>query len=121
MGDARLKPSGREFFVALDRVIYDNSFSDTRAQIIQRLVPSAVSAERRIDQKALRRMVEVRQRTCIDVDAINRLNTEGRYQTIIFVAAAMPACVSGFGMGESRTALKTALVAYPQNHGRQQP
>lgn len=121
MGDARLKPWEHEFFVGLDRVINGNSFSDTREQFIQRLVPSGASAERRIDQKALRRIVERRRSTDIDVDAIDRLNTEGRHQAIILVAAVKPVWVRGFGMGETRTALKTTPVAYAQDHGRQRP
>ena len=121
MAGTRLKLPEREFFVAIDRVIYANPFSDAQAQIIQRLVRSTVSAERRIEQDALWPMVEPRPRDDIDVEAITRLNTEGRPHAIVVVAAAKPVCVLGFGIGEIRTAPKTTLDAYAQNHRRQRP
>jgi sigma-54 specific flagellar transcriptional regulator A len=78
MAAARLKASEREFFVALGRVIYGNPFSDERAQVIQRLVPGATSAELVIDQEALRRMVEPRLRPYPDADQLQHLNAEDR-------------------------------------------
>ena len=76
MADTRLKPSEREFFAALERVVYGNQFSDKRAQLIQRLVPGATSAELVLDQEALRRMVEPRLRPYTDVSELQRLNAE---------------------------------------------
>ena len=78
MADTRLKPSEREFFVALGRVVYGNPWSDERAKVIQRLVPSATSAELVADQEALRRMVEPRLRPYSDVNELQRLNAEDR-------------------------------------------
>jgi DNA-binding NtrC family response regulator len=78
MAGARLKASEREFFVALGRVIYGNPFSDERAQVIQRLVPGATSAELVLDQEALRRMVEPRLRPYTDANQRQRLNAEDR-------------------------------------------
>jgi DNA-binding NtrC family response regulator len=74
----RLKPSEREFFIALGHVIYVNPFSDERAQVIQRLVPNATSAELTIDQEALRRMVEPRLLPYSDGNELQRLNAEDR-------------------------------------------
>jgi DNA-binding NtrC family response regulator len=78
MGGARLKASEREFFAALERVIYVNPFSDERAQVIQRLVPGATSQELALDQEALRRMVEPRLRPYADANELQRLNGEDR-------------------------------------------
>ena len=78
MAGARLKASEREFFVALGRVVYGNPFSDERAQVIQRLVPGATSAELVLDQEALRRMVEPRLRPYTDANELQRLNSEDR-------------------------------------------
>ncbi len=78
MANARLKPSEREFFAALGRVMYGNPFSDERAQVIQRLVPGATSAELVIDQEALRRMVEPRLLPYADAGELQRLNYEER-------------------------------------------
>ena len=62
MNAARLKGSEREFFSALDRVVYGNPFSDERDRLIQRLAPGASSAELLRDREALPRMVEPRLR-----------------------------------------------------------
>ncbi len=78
MAANRLKPPEREFFTALERVVYGNPFSDARAQVIQRLVPGATSAELAADQEALRRMVEPRLRPYADGDELRRLNAEDR-------------------------------------------
>ena len=78
MAGTRLKASEREFFVALGRVIYGNPFSDERAQVIQRLVPGASSAELVLDQEALRRMVEPRLHPYTDASELQRLNAEDR-------------------------------------------
>jgi DNA-binding NtrC family response regulator len=56
----RLQPSEREFFAALDDVVYGNPFSDEREKLIQRLVPGATAEELVRDQDALRRLVEPR-------------------------------------------------------------
>jgi len=78
MADARLKTSEREFFVALERVIYGNPFSDERAQLIQRLVPGATGAQLALDQHALRRIVEPRLRLYNEANELQRLNAEDR-------------------------------------------
>ena len=78
MAGARLKASEREFLAALERVVYGNPFSDERAQLIQRLVPGATSAELVVDQEALRRMVEPRLRPYTDANELQRLNSEER-------------------------------------------
>jgi sigma-54 specific flagellar transcriptional regulator A len=78
MSHARLKASDREFFAALERVIYVNPFSDARAQLIQRLVPEATSAELVLDQEALRRMVEPRLRPYAAEGALQALSAEER-------------------------------------------
>ena len=78
MRGTRLQPSEREFFAALERVIYVNPFSDERAQVIQRLVPRATSEELALDEEALRRMVEPRLRPYADANELQRLNTEDR-------------------------------------------
>ena len=78
MAGARLKASEREFFAALERVIYSNPFSDERAQLIRRLVPGATSEELVLDQEALRRMVEPRLRPYTDANELQRLHAEDR-------------------------------------------
>ena len=78
MASARLKASDREFFAALERVIYVNPFSDERARVIQRLVPGATSAELVLDQEALRRMVEPRLRPFADAAELQRLDAGDR-------------------------------------------
>ena len=76
MASARLKASEREFFAALGRVIYANPFSDERAQVVQRLVPSATSSELALDEEALRRIVEPRLRPYSDANALRRLDAQ---------------------------------------------
>lgn len=78
MAGTRSKASEREFFAALERVIYVNPFSDERAKVIQRLVPGATPAELVLDHEALRRMVEPRLRPYTDADEFQRLNAEDR-------------------------------------------
>jgi DNA-binding NtrC family response regulator len=78
MAGTRLKPSEREFFAALERVVYGNPFSDERAQVVQRLVPGATSGELIRDREALPRMVEPRLRAYPDAGALRRLATEDR-------------------------------------------
>ena len=78
MPGSRLKPAEREFFAALQQVVYGNPFSDERAQVIQRLVPGATSAELTRDREALPRMVESRLRTYAGAEALQRLATEDR-------------------------------------------
>ena len=78
MPDTRLKPSEREFFAALEGVIYVNPFSDERARVIQRLVPTATRQELVIDQEALRRMVEPRLRPFTDAGQLLGLDAGDR-------------------------------------------
>src|SRR5437762_1523880 len=78
MAGARLKASEREFFATLERVVYGNQFSDERAQLIQRLVPGATSAELVLDREALTRMVEPRLRPYTDANELQSLNAEDR-------------------------------------------
>jgi len=60
MASTRLTSAEREFFAALDEVVYGNPFSDEREKLIQQLVPGATLAELNRDQEALRRLVELR-------------------------------------------------------------
>ena len=78
MAGTRLKAAEREFFAALERVVYGNPFSDERAQVIQRLVPGATGAQLAGDREALARMVEPRLRAYADADELQRLSTEDR-------------------------------------------
>src|SRR5437868_2554527 len=80
MAAARLQASEREFFTALERVIYVNPFSDERAQVVQRLVPGATRAELALDEEALRRLVEPRLRPYADATELQRLNAADRRQ-----------------------------------------
>jgi len=82
MAGTRLKAPEREFFAALERVIYVNPFSDERAHVIERLVPGATSAELVLDQEALRRMVEPRLRPYSDANELQRLNAEDRRKVL---------------------------------------
>jgi hypothetical protein len=58
MADTRLKASEREFFAALEGVVYGNSFSDEREKVVQRLVPGASVADLARDREALPRLVK---------------------------------------------------------------
>lgn len=60
MAGASLEFAEREFFSALDRVVYGNPFSDDRARLIQALVPCASAAELTRDHEALARVVDAR-------------------------------------------------------------
>jgi DNA-binding NtrC family response regulator len=60
MGSARLAASEREFFAALDGVVYGNPFSDEREALIHRLVPGATDEELTRDREALARLVAPR-------------------------------------------------------------
>ena len=77
MGATRLQAADREFLVALHRVVYGNPFSDERAQLIQRLVPGASSAQLAADREALPRIVEPRLSAFADGD-VQRLNADDR-------------------------------------------
>ena len=76
MASIRLKASEREFFAALDDVVYGNPFSDARAHVIQRLVPGATRAQLALDEEALRRMVEPRLRPYEDEKELRRLEAD---------------------------------------------
>lgn len=80
MGSSPLKAAEREFFVALDRVVYGNPFSDERARLIQMLVPGATNEELVLDREALTRMVEPRLRAFSDPAELQRLSAEDRRQ-----------------------------------------
>ena len=73
-----LKASDREFFAALERVIYVNPFSEARAQVVERLVPGATRAQLALDEEALRRMVEPRLAPFADADKLRQMGEEDR-------------------------------------------
>jgi transcriptional regulator with AAA-type ATPase domain len=78
MTDARLKTADREFFSALDRVVYGNPFSDQRADLVQRLVPNATQEDLVVDREALARLVLPRLRAFSDSTELSRMGTEDR-------------------------------------------
>lgn len=78
MPSTRLQPSEREFFAALDDVVYGNPFSDEREKIIQRLVPAATPVELLRDQDALRRLVEPRLAAYSSPADLERLDEKDR-------------------------------------------
>jgi sigma-54 dependent transcriptional regulator, flagellar regulatory protein len=76
VGAVRLEAAEREFFGALDRVVYGNPFSDERAQLIQRLVPGSTSTNVLLDREALARLVEPRLRRFSSSAELRRLSAE---------------------------------------------
>ena len=78
MAGSRLKPAEREFFAALQRVVYGNPFSEERAQAVQRLLPGVTTAELMRDREALPRIVESRLRAYAGAEALQRLAAEDR-------------------------------------------
>jgi hypothetical protein len=56
MATPRLEAPEREFFAALNDIVFGNPFSDDRARLVARLVPEARGAE--FDREALARRVE---------------------------------------------------------------
>jgi sigma-54 specific flagellar transcriptional regulator A len=80
MASTELNAAEREFFVALDRVVHGNPFSDERARLIQMLVPGATSRELALDREALTRMVAPRLRPYSDLAELQRLNLQDRRQ-----------------------------------------
>ena len=80
MVGARLKGPEREFFAALERVVYGNPFSDERERMIQRLVPAATREELALDPEILRKIVEPRLIPYADAGERQRLNAEDRRQ-----------------------------------------
>jgi hypothetical protein len=78
MPGTRLQPSEREFFAAMDDVVYGNPFSDERAKIIQRLIPGATAEDLMRDQDALRRLVEPRLAAYSTLPELERLDEKDR-------------------------------------------
>src|SRR5436190_22526867 len=78
MPGTRLQPSDREFFDALDRVVYGNPFSDEREQLVQRLAPGPSGQQIGPDHEALTRKVEPMLRPYADADNLPRLDAEDR-------------------------------------------
>jgi hypothetical protein len=78
MPDGRLKASEREFFAALEGVVYGNSFSDEREKVVQRLVPGASPGDLARDRDALPRLVRPRLRPFSGSGDLQRLNDEDR-------------------------------------------
>jgi DNA-binding NtrC family response regulator len=74
----RLNSSEREFFAALDDVVYGNPFSDEREKLIQRLVPGATAEELLRDQDALRRFVEPQLSAYSTLTDLERLDERDR-------------------------------------------
>ena len=71
-----LQPSEREFFNALDRVVYGNPFSDARVELIRRLVPGATTEDLVADRVALARLVQPRLHRFADATALGQLASE---------------------------------------------
>jgi sigma-54 specific flagellar transcriptional regulator A len=86
MAGIRLQASEREFFTALDNVVYGNPFSDEREALIHRLVPGATSEELARDREALARLVTPRLRAYSAVADVQRLDEDDRrlVQTAFF-------------------------------------
>src|SRR2546425_7705567 len=60
MSKSRLTRGDREFFAALDKIVFGNPFSGERAQKIARLVPDVPFGDLDINQEPLARVVERR-------------------------------------------------------------
>jgi hypothetical protein len=80
MASTQLGVAEREFFTALDHIVYGNPFSDERARLIQTLVPGASREQLLRDREALARTVEPRLRAYADPAQLQRLNAEDRRQ-----------------------------------------
>ena len=78
MADAPLKPAEREFFTALDRVVYGNPFSDDRTELVLKLIPGATKEDLVLDREALARLVAPWLSAFHDAAALNRLSAEDR-------------------------------------------
>lgn len=78
MAEAGLKAGEREFFSALDRVVYGNPFSDERTELVRRLVPGATNATLVADREALARLVQPWLQRFSDATVLAQLGTEDR-------------------------------------------
>jgi DNA-binding NtrC family response regulator len=78
MAGARLQASEREFFAALDGVVYGNPFSDEREALVHRLVPGATDEELARDREALPRLVSPRLGAYTSAAELQRLNEDDR-------------------------------------------
>jgi two-component system, NtrC family, response regulator HydG len=73
-----LSSSDREFFTALDRVVYGNPFSERREKLIQRLAPESSKGNLDADRDMLARLVEPRLRPYLDLSDLQRMAAEDR-------------------------------------------
>ena len=71
-----LSSSDREFFTALDRVVYGNPFSERREKLIQRLAPESSKGNLDTDRDMLARLVEPRLRPYLDLSDLQRMAAE---------------------------------------------
>ena len=77
MAEAKLAARDREFFAALDRIVYGNPFSDERARSILQLAPD-VANDLDIDRDTLARLVEPRLGAYPAPGALERLPADDR-------------------------------------------
>ena len=68
----------REFFTALDRVVYGNPFSERRERLIQRLAPESSKGNLDADRDTLMRLVEPRLRPYLDLNDLQRMAADDR-------------------------------------------
>jgi sigma-54 specific flagellar transcriptional regulator A len=73
-----LSPADREFFSALDRVVYGNPFSERREKLIQRLAPESSKGNLDADRDMLARLVEPRLRPYLDLSELQRMGADDR-------------------------------------------
>src|SRR5256885_693597 len=80
MSKSRLTRGDREFFAALDKIVFGNPFSVERAQKIARLVPDVPFGDLDINQEPLARVVERRLEPLLrgGAPALQRLEVEDR-------------------------------------------
>src|SRR5437867_6641527 len=80
MSKSRLTRGDREFFAALDKIVFGNPFSGERAQKIARLVPDVPFGDLDINQEPLARVVERRLEPLLrgGAPALQRLEVEDR-------------------------------------------
>src|SRR5262249_46560086 len=77
--DLRLSAAERDFFAALDRVVYTNPFTDGRARLIESLVPDASPEDLLRNREALAKIVEPRLQLWQDAQKRSRLSDEDTY------------------------------------------
>src|SRR6185436_16340974 len=73
-----LSSGDREFFTALDRVVYGNPFSERREKLIPRLAPESSKGNLDADRDMLARLVEPRLRPYVDLSDLQRMAADDR-------------------------------------------